>query len=92
MQDVRAHTTGFLEFHRATLAWKCDGLDADGLRRTVGASSMTLGGLLKHLTYVEESWFVDTFLGRPMAPPWDTIDWSADRDWDWRSAADDTPE
>jgi len=32
---------GFLEFHRATLAWKCAGLDADGLRARVGASSMT---------------------------------------------------
>ena len=37
---------GFLEFHRATLAWKCEGLDAAGLATTVGASSMTLGGLL----------------------------------------------
>jgi uncharacterized damage-inducible protein DinB len=68
---------GFLEFLRATLAWKCAGLDAAGLRATVAASSMTLGGMLKHLAYVEDDWFT-----RDLADP----------DWDWHSAANDTPE
>jgi hypothetical protein len=36
---------------RRTFAWKCGGLDADGLRVTIAASTMTLGGLLKHLAY-----------------------------------------
>ena len=45
---------GFLEFQRATLAWKCEGLDAVGLQATTAASSMTLGGMLKHLAYVED--------------------------------------
>src|SRR6266478_4569046 len=40
---------GFLDYQRETLAWKCSGLDAAGLRATVAASSMTLGGMLKHL-------------------------------------------
>ena len=83
---------GFLDFHRATLAWKVAGLDADGLRVTVGASSMTLGGLLKHLALVEDNWFSRSLHGLPARPPWDTVDWKADRDWDWHSAADDTPE
>jgi uncharacterized damage-inducible protein DinB len=83
---------GFLEFQRATLAWKCGGLDAAGLRATVGASSMTLGGLLKHLAYVEDHWCSRRLHGRDPTPPWDTVDWSADRDWDWHSAAEDTPE
>lgn len=83
---------GFLDFHRATLAWKVRGLDAQGLRVTVGPSSMTLGGLLKHMSYVEDSWFCKTLHDREGAPPWDTIDWSVDRDWDWNSAADDSPE
>lgn len=83
---------GFLEFHRATLAWKCSGLDADGLQATVGASSMTLGGMLKHLAYVEDWWCSRWLHGRDPAPPWDTVDWKADEDWDWHSAADDSPE
>jgi len=45
---------GFLEFLRATFRWKCDGLDTAGLRATVGSSMMTLGGLMKHLSWVED--------------------------------------
>src|SRR4051794_28667810 len=40
---------GSLERQRRIFAWKCSGLDAAGLAATVGASTMTLGGLLKHL-------------------------------------------
>jgi uncharacterized damage-inducible protein DinB len=82
---------GFLEYQRATLAWKCSGLDAAGLRATVGVSSMTLGGLLKHMANVEDDWFTSWVQGRDPQPPWDTVDWEADPDWDWRSAAEDTP-
>jgi uncharacterized damage-inducible protein DinB len=90
--DETATLLGFLDFQRATLAWKCAGLDATGLRATVGASSMTLGGLLKHLALVEDSWFSRWLHGRDRQPPWDTVDWKADPDWEWRSAAEDLPE
>ncbi|HSK98267.1 MAG TPA: DinB family protein [Euzebyales bacterium] len=83
---------GFLDYQRATLAWKCSGLDAAGLAATVGASSMTLGGMLKHLALVEDDWCARVLHGRAMPAPWDTVDWEADRDWDWHSAAQDTPE
>jgi uncharacterized damage-inducible protein DinB len=90
--DEAATLLGFLDFQRATLAWKCAGLDAAGLQATVAASSMTLGGLLKHLAYVEDVWCSRRLHGRDPAPPWDTVDWQADPDWDWHSAAEDTPE
>ena len=83
---------GFLEFHRATLEWKVSGLDADDFRATVGASSMTLGGLLKHLALVEDSWFSRALHDAGARPPFDTVDWKADPDWDWHSAADDSPD
>ncbi len=83
---------GFLEYQRATLAWKCSGLDPAGLQATVGVSSMTLGGLLKHMALVEDHWFSQSLYGREQSPPWDTVDWAADRDWEWHSAAADTPE
>jgi uncharacterized damage-inducible protein DinB len=83
---------GFLEYQRATLAWKCTGLEASGLRATVGASSMTLGGLLKHLALVEDGWFSRSLHGRDRQPPFDTVDWKADPDWEWHSAAEDSPE
>jgi uncharacterized damage-inducible protein DinB len=90
--DETATLLGFLDHQRATLAWKCAGLDAAGLAATVGASSMTLGGMLKHLATVEDYWFSQMLHGRDPAPPWDTVDWDADPDWEWHPAAGDTPE
>jgi uncharacterized damage-inducible protein DinB len=90
--DETATLLGFLEYQRATLAWKCAGLDAAGLGATVGASSMSLGGMLKHLAAVEEGWFSWRLHGRDRPSPWDTVDWAADPDWEWHSAAEDTSE
>jgi uncharacterized damage-inducible protein DinB len=90
--DEAATLLGFLDYQRATFAWKCSGLDAAGLAATVGVSSMTLGGMLKHLALVEDSWFSERLAGRPPEPPWDMVDWDADPDWEWRTAASDSPE
>ena len=90
--DELATLLGFLDYQRATFAWKCDGLDAVGMRATVGRSTMTLGGMMKHLALVEEGWFCDRLAGQDMAAPWDAIDWDADPDWEWRTAADDAPD
>lgn len=87
-----AAVVGALERQRATLAWKCSGLDTAGLQATVGASSVTLGGLLKHLAHVEDSHFARLWLGSPVGAPWDTVDWDSAPDWDYRSAAEDSPE
>ncbi|MEW9549786.1 DinB family protein [Nonomuraea sp. NPDC050783] len=90
--DETATLLGFLDYQRATFAWKCSGLDEIGLRATVGVSTMTLGGMLKHLSYVEDHWFSRCLHGHDRQPPWDTVDWTADADWDWHSAAGDSPE
>jgi len=81
-----------LERQRATLAWKCGGLDADGLRATTAASTITLGGLLKHLALVEDDTFTRKIGNGEMGPPWSEVDWDADPDWEWHSAADDDSE
>jgi uncharacterized damage-inducible protein DinB len=91
--DEVATLLGFLDYQRATLAWKCSGLDAAGLNARVAASTMTLGGMLKHMALVEDSWFSRSLHGRDQRqPPFDAVDWKADRDWDWHSAAADSPE
>jgi uncharacterized damage-inducible protein DinB len=90
--DEVATLVGFLEFQRATFEWKCRGLAADGLAAQVGVSTMTLGGMLKHLALVEHHWFSYRLYGRDSQPPWDAVDWRVDPDWDWNSASDDTPE
>ncbi|MFI6927355.1 DinB family protein [Nonomuraea spiralis] len=91
MGDETATLLGYLDFLRATLEWKCSGLDAAGLNTTAAASPLTLGGMLKHLAYVEDHWFSRRLHDREPHPPWNTVDWNADPDWDWHSAADDTP-
>ena len=56
--DERATLTGFLDYQRATLEWKCDGLDPDQLAaRSMPPSTMSLLGLVRHLAEVEWSWF-----------------------------------
>ncbi|WP_151082650.1 DUF664 domain-containing protein [Nocardioides cynanchi] len=82
-----------LERNRRTFAWKCADVDADGLALRLGRSSVTLGGLLKHLAWVEELYFQDHLAGRPSTAPFDGVDLERDwEEWVWSSAADDTPD
>ena len=90
--DETATLLGFLDYQRATFAWKCSGLDSAGLQTRIAASTMTLGGMLKHLALVEDGWFSRSLHGNDYQPPWDSIDWKTDRDWEWDSAASDSPE
>src|SRR5215813_12244316 len=83
---------GALERQRRYVAWKCGSLDSAGLRATLGPSTMTLGGLLKHLAGVEHDVFSVKPHGSRPCPPWGTVDWDADRDWEWHPAAEDRPE
>jgi uncharacterized damage-inducible protein DinB len=54
----RASLEAWLDFYRATLASKCEGLTEAQLRaETVAPSPLTLLGLIQHMTEVERSWF-----------------------------------
>jgi uncharacterized damage-inducible protein DinB len=56
--DERAMLDAWLDYHRATLAWKCEGLDDAQLRqRAVPPSSLSLLGLVRHMADVERNWF-----------------------------------
>jgi hypothetical protein len=78
---------GSLERMRRTLAWKCEGLDAAAMGVTIGASTMTICGLLRHLARVEDATFAWKLHDRPPASLADPDGW--DRDWQW--TADDDP-
>lgn len=81
-----------LERNRLTFAWKCAGIGAEGMALRLAPSSVTLGGLLKHLSWVEELYFQHRLAGRPVMAPFDRLDLETDwEDWPWRTAADDTP-
>ncbi|GAB6898701.1 mycothiol transferase [Kineosporia succinea] len=83
---------GYLEFFRASFRWKTGDLDAAELNLTLGPSSMTLGGMMKHLAFVEDHWFRYYLQGAERSAPWNGVDWDSDRDWDWNSAASDSPD
>jgi uncharacterized damage-inducible protein DinB len=83
----------WLEFHRATLLLKCEGLD-DAARksRPVATSLLSLHGIMRHMAEVERNWFSRVLLAEPDTPPiWydpaiedselvplDDADWDAD--------------
>jgi hypothetical protein len=44
------------------------------------------------MAYVESDWFSRSLHGHDRQPPWDAVDWKADPDWEWHSAAADRPD
>ncbi len=81
---------GALHRNRRTFAWKTGGLGAEAMRRTLGPSTMTLGGLVKHLALVEDHYLTHQLHGRDYPAVWAPM--AEDADWPWSSAAGDTPE
>ena len=90
------HLLGALDRQRATFRWKADGLDAAGLDARVGASALTIGGLLKHLAVVEDEKFTVWLSGEPLGEPWISTGGPPEGDdadvWIFTSAAADSPE
>jgi hypothetical protein len=80
----------FLDYYRATIRRQASGLTEEQLRHQLPPSDLTLGGMLKHLAFVEAWWFRHHLASRALLAPWDDVDWDADEDWDWHSAAEQT--
>ena len=56
--DERETLRAFLDYHRATLAMKCEGLSDEQLReRSSPPSTLSLLGLVRHMAEVERTWF-----------------------------------
>jgi uncharacterized damage-inducible protein DinB len=84
--DERDTLAGFLDFHRATLLWKLEGLDDEQVRRAMVPSGTSLLGIVKHLAYVERSWFQGVWAGQEISLPWTR----EDPDADWRIEPEET--
>jgi uncharacterized damage-inducible protein DinB len=70
--DERATLTGWLDFYRATLAQKCEGLTEEQLRMpSAPPSALTLQGLVQHMAEVERNWFRRVLLGEAAPPIFD---------------------
>jgi Protein of unknown function (DUF664) len=85
------HLVGALDRLRITFRWKVDDLDAAGLTTRIGASVLTLGGLLKHLAINEDFITTRKLTGESVGEPWESL-WDGTDDWEFTSAANDTPE
>jgi uncharacterized damage-inducible protein DinB len=80
----------WLEYHRATLAMKCEGLSTDELRRrAVPPSTLSLLGLVRHMADVERSWFRRVLAGEDAPPLYYT---QTDRDGDFDNVDTADPE
>jgi uncharacterized damage-inducible protein DinB len=90
--DERTLLTQFLDHHRSVLARKADGLTSEQLATTVASSDLTLGSLIKHMAHVEDWWCTKVLHDRPMPEPWASAPFDTDYDWDFHSAAEDTPD
>jgi uncharacterized damage-inducible protein DinB len=61
----------FLDYHRATLAMKCDGLSDEELRRrSMPPSALSLLGLVRHMAEVERLWFRRVINGEDISLVW----------------------
>jgi len=57
-ENERRSLDGWIAYHRATLLMKCEGLTAAQLKlRSAAPSTLTLLGLVRHMTEVERGWF-----------------------------------
>jgi len=88
--DERATLAGFLDYQRATLEWKCDGLSDEQLRRrSVPTSAMSLLGIVRHLADVELHWFRVSLDGQqPSLHYWLRGPDGSDIDWEFDETAD----
>ncbi len=78
--------SGFLDFLRATMLWKVDGLSDEDLRRSMTHSGVTMLGMIKHLAYVERYWFGAIMAGEDVWLPYA----ASDPDADWRIEPEET--
>lgn len=67
--DEREMLEAWLEFHRATLLLKAEGVDDEARRaRPVASSLLSLHGLVRHMAEVERSWFTRVLQRAPDTP------------------------
>jgi uncharacterized damage-inducible protein DinB len=67
--DERAMLDGWLNYHRRTLLWKCEGLSDEQLKTaSVPPSTLTLLGLVRHMAEVERGWFRGRLAGHDVPP------------------------
>jgi uncharacterized damage-inducible protein DinB len=87
--DEMTMLRGWLDYHRATLLMKCEGLSDEQLReRAVAPSKLTLLGLVRHMAEVERWWFRSVFAGETVPDLFCDDETNRDGDFDDVDTAD----
>lgn len=88
--DERQTLMDVLNYQRTVLLRKTEGLTEEQASKPIEPSILTLGGLLKHMAYVESNWASYVFRGDDPESPWAEAPWADDHDWELTSAANDS--
>jgi uncharacterized damage-inducible protein DinB len=70
--EERALLSGFLDWNRAVIEHKVQGLATDDAKRLMTPTGLSPLGVVAHLAAVEVAWFDETFAGTAVDPTWDT--------------------
>jgi len=87
-RDERATLQGFLDWYRAVVEHKIDGLSLDQATTVMTPSGLCPLGVGKHISWVERGWFRDIFVGEDV----EAIDVDGDNSPEFAIGADDTVE
>lgn len=90
--DELTTLAAMLDYYRSVLIRKGAGLTQKQMADTLPPSDLSIGGLLKHMALVENQWFREDLLGEPAREPFASVDWASDPDWEFRTAAQDSPQ
>ena len=91
--DERTTLGQFLDLYRRHTLNRFLTLSDDQARtKSLTATNLTPGGVVKHLAHMEDHWFTERAGSRELPEPWASAPWDAHPDWDFESAVDDTVE
>lgn len=89
--DERTTLEQFLDFYRAVVLAKVSDLTAvQASTRPLPATGLTVGGIVKHLAFVEDRWFQETLLGEDLPEPWRSAPMEEDPGWPFHSSRGDS--
>jgi Protein of unknown function (DUF664) len=79
------------DFCRRAVVARIEDLDDGGAsRKPLPATQLTVGGVVKHLAWAEDRWFVGKLLGQPLPEPWRSAPLADEPDWPFESSRDDS--
>jgi uncharacterized damage-inducible protein DinB len=80
-----------LDFCRRAVVARIEDLDHQtASRKPLPATQLTVGGVVKHLAWAEDRWFVGKLLGQPLPEPWRSAPLADEPDWPFESSCHDS--